>query len=221
MTEQFALNLPVRIDFSATSFVDGGANADARAALSRWSNWPRGVMALIGPEGAGKSHMGAIWANDTKAMTVQASDLEIALKDIPSGINLIIEDVDQAFPEQALFHVLNRAAERDVTALLLIARKLPVLWDATLPDLLSRLRALPYVEVHEPDDALLIQVLVKQLSDRGAPVQTGVIEYLLPRMDRSVAAARRLCEMLDKRALVKKSPVTKSVAREVLESFDG
>jgi len=219
MTEQFALNLPPRIDFSEDSFVEGLANADARTALGQWQSWPKHVMALTGPEGAGKSHLAAIWAQQADAIIVTADNLDKALNDLPTGRAVLVEDVDQALPEKALFHAFNRAYEGEIPALLMTARKPPVLWGASLPDLVSRLRALPNVALQEPDDDLLTQVMLKQLADRGAHANAGVIDYLLPRMERSVAAARQLVDRLDKRALVKKTPVTRSVAREVLESF--
>jgi chromosomal replication initiation ATPase DnaA len=219
MKEQFALDLPARVDFRASRFIDGAANADARAALLRWRDWPRGVMALIGPEGSGKSHLASIWTEDARARTLSFRELAGGLEGLPAGTSLLVEDIDQDVPEQALFHAINRAAEQNVPALLLTARQRPVLWKVELPDLVSRLRALPHVELHEPDDELLTRVLEKLFSDRGSPVNPGVIEYLLPRMDRSVAAARQLVEQIDKRALVKKTPVTRSVAREVLERW--
>lgn len=220
MKEQIALDLPARVDFRASRFIDGAANADARAALLRWRDWPRGVMALVGPEGSGKSHLAAIWATEADAHILSVREFADGMESLPTGCALLVEDIDQNLPEQTLFHAINRAAEQNVSALLLTARKFPVLWQARLPDLVSRLRALPHVELHEPDDQLLTRVLEKLFADRGSPVNSGVIEYLLPRMDRSVAAARRLVELIDKRALVKKTAVTRSVAREVLDMWD-
>ena len=219
MKEQFALDLPARVDFRASRFIDGAANSDARAALFRWRDWPRGVMALTGPEGSGKSHLAAIWAAESGAQTFSVRDFAEGLDKLPPDTSLLVEDIDQAVPEQALFHAINRAAEHTLPAVLLTARKPPVLWDVSLPDLVSSLRAMPHVVLHEPDDELLTRVLEKLFADRGSPVNAGVIEYLLPRMDRSVAAARHLVELIDKRALVKKTPVTRSVARDVLEMW--
>lgn len=219
MNEQLALNLPTRVDFSAESFVEGRANDEARQALARWADWPRRVLALTGPAGTGKSHLATIWAKDVGAALVEAGQLADILPDLPAGQALVVEDLDRHMPEQALFHAINRAAEGDIPALLLTGRGSPVLWTAELPDLASRLRALPHVDLHEPDDALLTLVMEKQFQDRGAPVNKGVIDYLLPRMDRSVGAARRLVDMMDKLALVRKSPVTRSVARDALEAL--
>lgn len=219
MTPQLALNWPAREDFSAGSLIPGPSNAEARAALERWSDWPRNVMALTGPEGAGKSHLGAIWAARCGAAILPASTLKDSLPELETGRALLVEDVDRGVDEDALFHTLNRAAQGDIPALLLTARRPPVLWPATLPDLVSRLRALPHADLHEADDELLTRLIEKQLQDRGAPVRPGVIEYLLPRMERSVAAVRRLVDRMDKLALVKKTPINRAVAREVLETW--
>ncbi|WP_339745833.1 hypothetical protein [uncultured Maricaulis sp.] len=219
MTGQMALNLPVRVDFSVDTFVEGRANAEAVAALARWRDWPRAALALVGPAGAGKSHLAAIWARDVKAKTIAAAELETGLASLPSGHCVLVEDVDRGVPEAALFHAINRAAEGEIPGLLLTGRKPTVLWPANLPDLVSRLRALPHVELHEPDDELLTRVLLKQFHDRGAPLRPGVIDYLLPRMDRSVAAARQLVDQMDKLALARQTPVTRNVARAVLEDL--
>lgn len=219
MTGQMALNLPVRVDFSVDTFVEGRANAEAVAALARWRDWPRAALALVGPAGAGKSHLAAIWARDVKARTIAAADLDAGLASLPSGHCVLVEDVDRDVPDAALFHAINRAAEGEIPGLLLTGRKPTVLWPASLPDLVSRLRALPHVELYEPDDELLTRVLLKQFHDRGAPLRPGVIDYLLPRMDRSVAAARQLVDRMDKLALAQQTPVTRNVARAVLEDL--
>jgi len=219
MTPQLALDLPAREDFSASSLILGPSNAEALAALGRWPDWPRNVMALIGPEGAGKSHLATVWALRCDAEIVEAADLAERLADIAPGRRVLVEDIDRALDDDALFHTLNRAAEGDIPALLLTARKPPVLWPAQLPDLVSRLRALPHADLHEADDELLTRLIEKQLQDRGAPIRPGVIDYLLPRMERSATAVRRMVERMDKLALVKKTPITRAIAREVLETW--
>ncbi|SDM41739.1 P-loop NTPase family protein [Maricaulis salignorans] len=216
MTGQLVLNLPVRVDFSAESFVEGRANADAVAALSRWRDWPRAVLALTGPSGAGKSHLAAIWAQRAGARTTDAASLAACLAVLPSGVSLLVEDVDDGIDDAALFHAINRAAEGDIPGLLITGRAPPVLWRASLPDLVSRLRALPHVELSEPDDELLTRLLLKQFQDRGAPLRPGVVEYMLPRMERSVSAVRSLVDRMDKLALARQTPVNRAVARAVL-----
>ncbi|RKQ95516.1 regulatory inactivation of DnaA Hda protein [Maricaulis maris] len=219
VTPQMALDLPAREDFSAAAFISGPSNAGARDVLERPGDWPRNVMALVGPEGAGKSHLASIWATQNHAITLPAAHLAAHLSDLAAQTALVVEGVDQGVDEDALFHLLNRAAEGEIQALLLTARSRPAHWRATLPDLVSRLRALVHVDLHEADDELLTRMMQKQLADRGAPVRPGVIDYLLPRMERSVAAVRLLAERMDKLALVKKTPITRAIAREILDSW--
>ncbi|MFS2318845.1 hypothetical protein RMQ97_12975 [Maricaulis sp. D1M11] len=220
MSEQLTLDLPIRDDFSPEAFVAGAANADARAALTQWRDWPRGALLLCGPAGAGKTHMAAIWARMSQADAVEASDLEAFLPDFASDRALVVENADRVPAGEALFHVLNRAMEDDMPGLLLTARVLPALWTVTVPDLVSRLKALPVVDIHEPDDDLLSHLLEKQLMDRGTAIDPGVIHYLLPRIERSVEAVRELVDRLDKCALVNQTPINRTVARTVLAAWD-
>ena len=220
MTPQLALDLPAREDFSAETLIAGPSNANALAALDNWQAWPRRALALTGPAGSGKSHMAAVWAQRTGAVILPGRDLGGALAGLASGTALVVEDVDRGVDEDALFHALNRAAEGTLSGLLLTARKRPALWPAALADLVSRLRALPHAELAEADDDLLTRLMEKQLQDRGAPIRPGVIGYLLPRMERSVQAVRALVDALDKTALARRTPITRAVAREVLETWN-
>lgn len=220
MIKQMALDLPVKVDYSAESFICGAANEEARTALAGWQQWPKNAFALIGPESAGKSHLGAIWAGQTGAVTVTPDRLGEALEGLRHGDCLLVEDADRESAGKAMFHAFNRAAGGGIGGLLLTARSNPAAWPCRVPDLKSRLRALPHVTLKQPDDDMLTRLIRKQLHDRRAPIQPGVIEYLLPRMERSVSATRRLVDLLDKLALVKRTAITRSVAREVLENLD-
>src|SRR5205823_3441431 len=101
---------------------------------------------------------------------------------------------------------------------LLTARTIPATWTLTVPDLASRLRAVPVFQLQAPDDTLLRALLVKFCADRQMAVDEGVISYLLARIERSFAAARRMVELLDAEALRRGRPVTRSLAVEVLRS---
>src|SRR3546814_11282244 len=92
--------------------------------------------------------------------------------------------------------------------LLLTGRTPPARWKIGLPDLASRLRAAPTVAVDGPDDALLSAVLVKLFADRQLRVGTDVVAFVVPRMERSFAAARRLVAALDAASLASRRPVT-------------
>ena len=46
----------------ARIFSSARANAAALALVERWPDWPARIVVLVGPEGSGKSHLAAIWA---------------------------------------------------------------------------------------------------------------------------------------------------------------
>ena len=117
-----------------------------------------------------------------------------------------------------LFHLLNLAREKSF-AVLVTSRKAPGELDFELPDLRSRLRALPLAVIEPPDEGLLRAVLVKLFFDRQLDVEPHVIRYLAVRMDRSMQAANALVAEIDRLALVKKKRVSRLLAAEALENL--
>ncbi len=175
-----------------SDLVEAPSNAEALRRLEGWRTWPGGAMALFGAPGVGKSHLGAAWATDADAVT----------PDAPSepGRPVWLDAADSGGDDLRLFALLNRAA-RGEGALLLAGREAPALWPAALPDLRSRLRALPAVEVGEPDDALLETLLVKFFRERHVRPSPELLRYLVRRMERSATGARGLVERLDAAAV--------------------
>jgi chromosomal replication initiation ATPase DnaA len=121
--------------------------------------------------------------------------------------------------EEAALHLYNMIAERR-GGLLLLDRQPPARWAIELPDLASRLRTAPAVEIGAPDDALIEGVLGKLFADRQLAVEPAVIGFLVRRMERSLDAARRLVARIDERALAGQRPVTVPLVRAVLEELD-
>ena len=86
----------------------------------------------------------------------------------------------------------------------------------TLPDLRSRLLAIPSIGLGVPDEALLKDVCIKLMSDRQLSVKHEVIDYIIARMERSFATLHRIVDKLDKEALVQKHKITIPFVRQVL-----
>lgn len=214
---QLALALEHPVSFAREDFVEGPANAAALALIESFPDWPDRIVMLAGPHGSGKSHLAAIWADVAGARIVSARGLErdMVPRALATGA-LAVEDIEpNGLDEQALFHLLN-LARQERACLLLTGRSLPAGWTLTLPDLLSRLRAVPVVSMAAPDDRLLRALLVKLFADRQLNVDESLLSYLLSRIERSFPAARRAVEALDKEALRLKRPVSRALAAELL-----
>jgi chromosomal replication initiation ATPase DnaA len=214
---QLALALPHAESLSRDDFLEGPANASALSLVDSWPDWPNRIMLLTGPEGSGKSHLAAVWAAEAGARSTTAHALTAAA--VPGALAtgaLVVEDLNPtSFDERALFHLMNLARE-DQAFVLITARVPPAAFQVELRDLRSRLRAVPVVTLLPPDDQLFRALIVKFCADRQLSVDETVVSYLVTRIERSFAAARRAVELLDSEALRLGRPVTRPLAAELL-----
>lgn len=214
MPEQLVFDLPVDTAFGRDDYFVSGANAVAVEAICAWHTWPGGKLLLLGPEGSGKSHLGAIWAEQADAQVLSGATLS---PDPPQSA-LFVDDAHLADPAH-LFHIFNAATAGEWPLMMTGPAPLAA-WGVGLPDLISRLSATQTLTLGAPDDALLAALLIKQFEDRQLRIDAGLIDYLLPRMDRSFSAAKNLIQRLDTAALRLKRPVTPRLARTVLKELD-
>lgn len=218
---QLALDLASEPRFGEEDFLVSPSNEAAYAMIESWPNWSAPALLIVGPAGSGKSHLAAIWAARAGARTVAGAALGLAdLPALGAAGAVLVEDAEHAVAaESALFHLFNLLREGN-GALVLTAKSPPDAWGLTTPDLLSRLRLAPMAEIAPPDDALVRAVLVKLLVDRQLIVDTALVEYVALRLDRSLDAARRFVDALDREALARGRRITRAMAGEVLRVMD-
>ncbi len=213
---QLVLALDHAVSFAREDFLPGPSNAAALKLIERWPDWPDRIMALIGPQGSGKSHLAAIWAIATGARVLAAKLLPDT--DLPAAFAtgaLVVEDLEpDGLDELALFHLLNLARE-ERASVLLTARAPLAAFPVTIRDLASRLRVLPVVTVKPPDDVLLRALIVKLAADRQLAVDEALVNYLANRIERSFAAAHAAIVRLDEEAMRQHRPVTRALAAEL------
>lgn len=197
--------------------VVSSVNRAAVEILERWPRWPSSVVIVAGPAGSGKTHLASIWREAAIATELGIGDLAGADKiDGP----VLIDNADHAsIDEVGLFHLINAVKQRG-TSLLLTARRFPAAWGISVPDLASRLKAATLVELGEPDDALLGGVITKLFADRQVEVDPAVVQFLIRRMERSLATANLLVTRLDRVALERKVAITRGLAAELLTAMD-
>jgi chromosomal replication initiation ATPase DnaA len=217
---QLALALDHAESYAREDFLAGPCNEGPLRLIDSWPDWPATAVALIGPEGSGKTHLALIWAAAAGARVVAARALGEA--ELPSALAtgaLVVEDAAAVADDRVLFHLINLARE-ERASLLLTARSLPASWPAATPDLVSRLRALPLVTLAAPDDAMLRAVIVKLAADRQLALDETVVSYLSTHIERSFAAARAAVIALDNEALRQRRPATRALAAEILRDAD-
>ena len=219
MTRQLAFDLPHREARGRGDFFVSDSNAAALDAVDGWRDWPGRKLVLVGPAGAGKSHLAHVWAVQTGAEVLHADSLVTTDPAPLAGRNIALEDADTLAGdpprEEALFHLHNLVLAEG-GHLLLTAREAPALWGLGLADLESRMAGAQLVRIEPPDEALLAAVLVKLFADRQVEVSPKLVRYLALRIDRSFAAAQEAVARLDAAALAAGRRVSPELAAEVL-----
>jgi chromosomal replication initiation ATPase DnaA len=219
---QLTLELAPEPGFERENFVVSGSNEQAYAMIELWPDWPDPMLLILGPPGAGKSHLGAIWASIAKAGVQSAAALAAAnIEALAAAGPLLLEDADAiGEAETQLFHLINLMRENGM-ALVITAKAPPDAWGLRTADLLSRLRLAPTVAIGPPDDALMRAVLVKLLIDRQLIIDTSVVGYIALRLERSLDAARTFIDALDREALARQCRISRAIAADVLASLEG
>jgi chromosomal replication initiation ATPase DnaA len=224
LDRQLRLELGRSTPFRRADFVVTPENAEAVRALDAWPGWHGGCLTLVGPAGSGKSHLALTWAACVDAAILNAGAAPSALDlDRLVGRPVLVEDADQASNggdgDEALFHLINMAGAPG-GGLLLTARTPPSAWPTALPDLRSRLNALPVAELPAPDDAILTATLNKFFRERNIKPADDLIPYLLRRIERSIPRALEIVVLLDERADAEQRAISRALARQILENED-
>lgn len=220
MSRQMPLDLGHRAALGREDFLVAASNQEAVAFLDLWPDWPARGLVLHGPEASGKTHLAQVWRARSGAAAIEREAL--SRDDVPTLLaearHVVVEGLGPGINERGLLHLYNYLTGQGGT-LLLTAATPPVRWEVGLPDLRSRLLALPAVAVGLPDEALIEAVMVKQFADRQVRVAPDVVVFLVSRLERSLATVRRVVAALDTAALAERRAITVPLARQVLHSL--
>jgi len=216
---QLILDLPHRAALGAEDFLVSDCNLAAVRLIDAWPNWQDHVQLLIGPPASGKTHLARVWQALSGAEGLEPEHLAMDFVDsMSAGTPLVVEDADRvAYDEKTLFHLLNLAREKRLFVLL-TARTVPSRWPFSLPDLLSRLNAVPAVEIGSPDEALIRTVMLKHFADRQLDIDPKVLTYLALHVDRSLAAAEAAVAAVDRAALATGRKISRQLVIETLQA---
>ncbi|HFB2047693.1 MAG: hypothetical protein HRT83_03265 [Hyphomicrobiaceae bacterium] len=220
MPEQLILDLPHVKAQGAEDFLVGASNQEAVDMIQCWPVWPSSSMVICGPQSVGKSHLVNMWQLRSKALIICASNLDENIAgQLDPGRPVAVEDLHNGIAsEKALFYRLNMAREHN-SNLLITSRQMPAELQLKLPDLNSRLRAIPVTKILFPDDLLLQNLLIKLFHDRQLHVKPEIVKYIMLHMERSAKAASQVVSEIDRLAFSTRRKVTRALVLEVIHKL--
>lgn len=218
---QIAIPFPNTPSFKDEDYLVSSCNSDVFSAISQWPNWAYPVYRIEGPKGSGKTHLAKIWQRQTEATLIEAHEIAARLEGYAQNpTHIIVENIDQNTGEDDLFHLYNLVRAENKNMLMTSTCSLAE-WRLSLPDLISRMSTVPVFSILEPDDQLMRMVLMKLSSDRQIQLNLNVIEYLLPRIERSFEAIQRYVLALDEQSLREKRKITIPLAKKIIADING
>lgn len=217
-SSQLTFPFEERRSFARGDFVPGATNEGALAFVDTWPEWPQRVCALWGPTGSGKTHLAQVWRAHADAIELRELTREV-VADLPAGGAFLLDDADQGDRGGALFHLINLVNQTSGW-LLMTGREAPPRWRTSVPDLHSRLTAVPGAALESPDEALIARVLLKLFADRQLKLPEALIGYLAPRLRRSFAEAERIVVLIDTLALQQKRNISVEIGTQALRQLE-
>jgi DnaA family protein len=220
------LPLSVRLQDRAVfaSFLPG-ANAQALAAARALAAGTTPLLYLHGQAGAGRSHLlQAICAAVAGAGYFPLAQLREMGESILEGVeqlpvvalddlHLVAGETDW---ERRLFNLYNEC--RHAGTGLAVAAAVPAHdLQLALPDLASRLSAMPHYALRQLDETQQREALQLRAAQRGIELPPETLLYLQRRFARDMGSLHRLLDQLDLASLEERRRLTLPFIREVLE----
>lgn len=186
------------------------------------------LTCIWGNPGVGKTHLlqalcHELSGNGDSSMYLPLAHSEQVAPEMLEGLEQLdlvcLDDVDAVAGdnewEQGLFRFYNQARNSDVR-LVMTAQSPPAELKIQLPDLHSRLQAGVVYQLHDLSDQEKADMLRRRARLLGIELARPVIDYVLSRHDRRIAALVQLLQALDEQSLEQKRPITIPLVRKLM-----
>lgn len=203
--------------YHAVDFIRGEANSEALAWMERWPDWPYSIILLHGPAGSGKTHLAHLFAARTGASFIDPTRIGKTPADqiLTGNHSWVVDGLGEVTDEAGLAQLINHARARG-DYILFTARESAHAHVFELPDLSSRIKALPAVALGAPDEALLAGVLAKAFADLQLRIAPEVLSYAINQLERSYQAVHQFARTMDELSLTRGRAITIPLVKEAL-----
>jgi len=222
---QLTLPLGIAQSSSFESFLPGVANANAVTTLRALcaGEVDEKQLYIWGEKTSGKTHLlGAACQDFAKRgfqvsyLTGDLASIDGALSEMENADLFCLDDVHLLEPqaEERLFHCINRCRESGTKIIFSSQVSIDEL-TFSLADLITRLKWGPVFQLRPLADDELPNAISAQLQMRGLEISDDVVEYIMRRYPRNMAAITQLVEQLDQASLSEQRRITIPLVREL------
>lgn len=228
-TGQYKLRFSPNTYLGEEDFLVTPCNETAYTAIKLWPNWQHFALNIYGPKSSGKSHLANIWVNQLQLSLSRPIQIPILsahninMKNVNKIANeypyIVVDNLDANINEEAFFHLYNfyNVPNRFI---LFISEVPPSKLALKLPDLRSRLNIVPCVEILQPDDEMLMALIVKLFNDRQIIISQDILDYILIHTERSFNYISRLVAEIDDISWTYSRAVSINIVKEALENLN-
>ena len=203
-------------NFKDEDFYLSKSNKHVFEYLKKWPNWEKNFINIIGEKLSGKTHLINIFLKKNKGIKFDVKNLKNDdLQKINVYENIILENITSNVNEKLLYSLLN-IIEQDNKYIIITSESPIVYIDFKLKDLKSRTKNFLLLNIDQPDDELLLAIIIKNLSDRQIKLDKKLIQYIVKRIERSYSKIHDFIYKIDKLSLKKKKSIDFKIIKEAL-----
>ena len=167
---------------------------------------------LKGPKKSGKSILSNIWLKINKGIIYENNFNYI----INNKKNLLIDNINNLFNQEELFHILNHYNSNNLKILITSNYEINEI-SFSLNDLTSRLKTFTYCKINNPDDDMIINLLTKLFIEKQFIINSHeIFQFILKTANRSYEDMYYLVKKLDTLSIEKKRQLTIPLIKEIL-----
>ena len=212
MNQQRIFNFKIKQNFDNDDFYVSKSNELAHKVLLNL-NKPEKYIYLKGSLKSGKTHLGLLWKRIHNAIFFNYDDYDQIMS---QKKNVFVDNLIYEINEEKLFYLINHCYNNNLK--ILITSELSLFdYQFKLNDLLSRLKSFYFVEILDPNDELIINLLVKLLYDRQIKINNDeIFSFIIKRINRTYLDIYNFVDKVDKLSLSQKRQITIPLIKELL-----
>ena len=213
---QLLLDFDHNIEFNEHDYYVSRSNYLAFNLIQHWPKWEKKILNISGDTFSGKTHLAKIFQDKSNALYLSHSDInEEVFKKIKLNESIVIDDFEKVKNENLLYSLFNLIYQDNKYLLILSNRAINKI-NYNLDDLNSRAKTCIFAQIENPDDDLILAIIVKSFSDRQIKLEKKFLEYIIKRIERSYGKIYEFIYKVDELSLKKKKPVNLKTIKEIL-----